>query len=310
MLDFDEATVQTAERWLADGLKEPWVLFVALLFPHPPFEVEEPWYSMHDRRDMLVPLPEPSGQAPRYMHALRSGLGLDRLAPEDWAEIAATYYGMVSRIDAQLGRLLVAVDATGAADRTVTAFFTDHGEYLGDYGLVEKWPSGLHRCLVRNPLVLAGPGIPPGEARHDVVELIDLFATLLELAEVQARHTHFGRSLLSGPKRDIVFSEGGFTREEEPLFERAGYPYDVKAAIQHDDPVSVGRAIAARTDRWTYVYRLYEPDECYDRRTDPGECHNLAGHASVADVERDLRDRVLRWSVETSDVIPWEPDPR
>jgi arylsulfatase A-like enzyme len=132
VLDFDEAVTRTAEQWLAEGLPEPWVLMCALIFPHPPFEVEEPWYSLHDRRDVPEPLPRPDGPAPRFMHEVRDRYGLHRLAAEDWAEIAATYHGMVSRVDDQLGRVLRAVDACGAGDRTVTAFFTDHGEYLGD----------------------------------------------------------------------------------------------------------------------------------------------------------------------------------
>jgi arylsulfatase A-like enzyme len=309
-LDHDEAAVQTAEAWLADRPREPWVLFVAVVFPHPPFEVEEPWYSLHDRSAMPAPLPKPTGAAPKYVHAINQAHGLDRLDADDWAEVAATYHGMVSRVDDQLGRVLRSVDAIGASDRTVTAFFTDHGEYLGDYGLVEKWPSGLHRCLLQNPLVLAGPGIPEDAARDAPSELIDLFATILELSEVEAAHTHFGRSLLTGTPRQAAFSEGGFTVAEEPLLERGRFPYDLKAQIQHDDPTTVGRAIALRTPDWTYIHRLYEPDELYDRRADPHELGNLAGSAAVAETERDLRDLVLRWCVETSDVIPWQPDPR
>lgn len=307
-LDHDEAAVRTAEEWLAEGMPEPWVLLVALIFPHPPFEVEEPWYSLHDRRDVPPPRPTPRRAAPRFVGELNRLHGFDRLDADDWAELRATYYGMVARVDDQLGRVLRAVEAAGAAERTVTAFFTDHGDYLGDYGLVEKWPSGLHDCLVRNPLVLAGPGVPEGEVRDRPAELIDLFATALELAEVEPQHTHFGRSLLSGEPRDAAFSEGGFSLDEEPLLERGPFPYDLKAALQHDDPASVGRAVAVRTPEWTYVYRLYEDDELYDRRADPDELDNLVG--TRPELEHELRDRVMRWLVETSDVIPWTPDPR
>jgi arylsulfatase A-like enzyme len=309
-VDHDEAAVQTGLAWLAEGLPEPWVLFVPLIFPHPPFEVEEPWFSLHDRAAMPAPRPRPTGPAPAYMAEIHRRHGFDRLDASDWAEIAATYHGMVSRVDDQLGRLLRAVDAAGAGERTVTAFFTDHGEYLGDYGLVEKWPSGLHDCLLRNPLVLAGPGVPHGAVRDAPAELIDLFATLLELAEVKAAHTHFGRSLLTGAPRDAAFSEGGFALAEEPLLERGPFPYDLKGALQHEDPLTVGRAVAVRTREWTYVHRLYEGDELYDRRTDPGELHNRAGTPDVAETERALRDRVLGWLLETADVIPWTPDPR
>ena len=310
VVDLDEACVQTAEKWLGAGLPEPWALVCALIFPHPPFEVEEPWFSLHDRRDMPAPLGLPEAAAPRYMGEIRARYGLDRLDAANWAEIRATYYGMVSRADDHLGRVLRAVERAGMAKRTVTAFCSDHGDYLGDYGLVEKWPSGLHSCLVRNPLVLAGPGVPEGEERGDLVELIDLFATLVELAEAEPRHTHFGRSLLTGAPRDAAFSEGGFTVAEEPLLERADYPYDLKARLQHEAPETVGKAIALRTERWTYVYRLYEGDELYDRATDPGELRNLSGSPETAPIERELRDRILRWTVETADVVPWDPDPR
>src|SRR5207237_6627881 len=90
VLDFDEATVQTAEQWLADGPAEPWVLFVALLFPHPPFEVEQPWFSLHDRDAMPSPSPPSFEGKPRYMRAIHGRYGLDRLDGHDWAEIAAT----------------------------------------------------------------------------------------------------------------------------------------------------------------------------------------------------------------------------
>lgn len=316
LLDFDEATVQSAQAWLADAPREPWVLFVALIFPHPPFAVEEPWYSLHARADVPAPVDCDLARKPAFARAIRARYGTDRLSPEDWAEIVATYYGMVSRVDAQLGRVLRAVERAGAADRTDTVFFTDHGEYLGDYGLVEKWPSGLDDCLVRNPLVISAPGFRERSRCGALVELVDLLPTLLELGETEARHTHFGRSLVpllrdgSLAHRDAAFSEGGFTADEEPLLERAGFPYDLKAEIQHEDPVYAGRATALRTERFTYVHRLYEANELYDRVADPRETRNLAGDPAHADVERALRERMLDWTIATADVIPWEPDRR
>jgi arylsulfatase A-like enzyme len=314
-LDFDEATVQTAEAWLADGPREPWLLFVALIFPHPPFEVEEPWYSLHARSLVPAPVDTDLARKPAFMRAIREAYGTDRLDAGDWAELIATYYGMTARVDAQLGRVLAAVDAAGAGSRTVTAFFTDHGEYLGDYGLVEKWPSGLDDCLVRNPLVIAGPGVREGTRADDFVELVDLLPTLLELGDTEAAHTHFGRSLvplLRGERgtRDAAFSEGGFTRAEGRHLEDPPFPYDLKGAVQQADPVNAGKAVAMRTRAWTYVHRLYEDNELYDRARDPRELANRSGDPALADVERGLRERVLDWLLETADVIPWETDPR
>lgn len=315
-LDFDEATVRTAIDWLSDGLPEPWCLFVPLLYPHPPFTAAEPWFSMHARADVPRPVATDRARRPRFMQAIHDRYGLARLDDDDWREIIATYYGMTARVDDQLGRVLGALDDVGATDRTVTFFFTDHGEYLGDYGLIEKWMSGLDDCLVRNPLVIHDPRAGSGVA-DSFAELVDLTPTLLELAEVEATHTHFGKSLVpllsdpSLPHRDAAFSEGGFLLAEEPLLESGSQGhYRPKQELQHEDPSLTGRAISIRTDRWAYTERLYEGPELFDRVDDPRETVNLAGSVDTVAVERELRDRIFRWLFETSDVIRWTPDPR
>lgn len=316
VMDLDEAAVQTAESWLADKPREPWLLFVPLVLPHPPFEVEEPWYSLHDREKMPAPTPALLEGKPRFMRAIRDRYGTERLEPGDWAEIMATYYGMVSRVDDQLGRVMRAVEQAGAADRTVTAFFGDHGEYMGDFGLIEKWASGLDDCLLRNPLVISAPGRSQGVVCDALVELVDLLPTILELAEVEAQHTHFGQSLVpllsdaSLRHRDAAFAEGGFAIHEHHLLEQAGFPYHHKIALQREDPTLVGKAASIRTERWTYVHRLYEDPELYDRANDPREQTNLAGDPELAEIERGLRDRVLDWLLATADAIPWDTDPR
>jgi arylsulfatase A-like enzyme len=315
-IDFDEAAVLTAIELLEGGLPEPFVLLITLFAPHPPFAVAEPWFSLHDRGAMPRPVRDSEGK-PGFVAALRARAGLDALTDADWAELAATYHGMVSRLDDQFGRVVGAVDRAGVGDRTITACFTDHGEYLGDHGLVEKWPSGLDDCLLRNPFVIAGPGVREGREHDGFVEMIDLLPTLCELAEVEPAHVHFGRSLvpvLEGRNvghRDAAFSEGGFRIDEERQNELAAdHPYDVKTSLLHERPELVGRAVAARTTEWTYVYRTLETDELYDAVADPGEHRNVAGDPAHADVVRDLRDRILSWLVETSDVIPLGRDPR
>jgi arylsulfatase A-like enzyme len=315
-VDFDEAAVLTAIDLLQRGLPEPFVLVLTLFAPHPPFAVAEPWFSMHDRADMPATLPSGRGK-PRFMAAVRERSGLDALTPDDWAEISATYAGMVSRADDQLGRVLGALDGAGAGERTVTCFFTDHGEYLGDYGLVEKWPSGLDGCLVRNPLVIAGPGVREGAVHDGPVEMVDLLPTLCELADLEPEHVQFGRSLVplltgaTSAHRDAAFSEGGFRVDEADQNELpAGHPYDVKTSLLREEPELVGRAVAVRTSEWTYVHRTCERDELYDRRADPGELDNVVDAPEHAPAVAALRGRILDWLVETSDVIPRDRDPR
>jgi arylsulfatase A-like enzyme len=315
LFEFDAATVQTAIDWLTEGLPEPWCLFVALMFPHPPFAVERRWYDLYADVAMPEPIPAHFEGKPGYYAEIHRRYGLDRLSPEDWAEIARTYYAMVSRVDDGLGRVVDALERSGHADRTVTCFFTDHGEYLGDFGLIEKWPSGVDEVLVRNPLIVHDPRGACGVA-DAFVELVDLTATLEDLAGLEPG-LHFGRSarpLLERPDaahRDEAFSEGGFLVQEEPWLESGDEgAYRHKQQLQHEHPELVGRAIAVRTHDWCYVERLYEGPELYDRRTDRAETTNLAGRPEHAEVERALRDRIFRWLFETSDIVPARRDPR
>ncbi|MBD1552290.1 sulfatase-like hydrolase/transferase [Pseudomonas typographi] len=308
---FDEAVIRTAEAWLAKPHPEPWVLYIPLVSPHPPFAVEQPWFSLYPRDAIALPR-HGSGPQPAFHAELARLHGWDRLQAQHWQELRAVYFGMVSYLDSLVGRVMASVQRHPLGGTTYTAFFSDHGEYLGDYGLVEKWPAGVEECLVRTPLIISGPGLAKGAQSDALIELIDVFPTLLDLAGVAADHPHYGRSFvgcLQDPlleHRDAVFSEGGFREAESDLLERGGYPYDLKSQLQHDQPRSVGKVVARRDQQWTYVWRLYEPAQLFHRPSDPHEQHNLAGLAQYAAVERALMEKVLHWQVETADLI----DPR
>lgn len=321
VVDFDEATTLTAIEWLGrEGGRDevgrgPWVMWVPLVSPHVPFTVEEPWFSLHDRADMPSPIPVAEGR-PGFVAAMREGYGWDALTDDDMREITATYYGMVSRVDDQLGRILAAVEAAGQIDDTIVVFLTDHGEYLGDWGLVEKWPSGMDPSLLRNPLIIAGPGVVQGSVCDALIEIIDVHATLLDCAGATSSHASFGRSLAelcaapAGEFRSHAFSEGGFSPADVDLFERAGGDYEIKGRLQHEQPELVGKAVSVRTRTHTYVYRQCERHEVYDRVADPQETVNLIDDPAMAGVVADLRAAMLEWLVATSDVIPADKHPR
>ncbi|MET9490776.1 sulfatase-like hydrolase/transferase [Nocardia sp. NPDC006630] len=316
-IDPDEAAIRTAEDWLRNPPDQPWVLFLPLIAPHCPFQVAEPWFSKRDRAALPDPLPPGDTAAePRFMQAVRDAYELGEVTAEQWREVVATYYGMIERLDSQLGRIMSAVEQSGAADSTVTLFFADHGEYLGDFGLIEKWPSAVHDCITRDPVIISGGGLPGGGSSSAMVELIDVLPTVLELAGITAPHRHFGRSLVpllhdAGlPHREFAFTEGGFTIEEEPQLERPAFPYDRKGDLQHADATLVGKVVAVRDTRWTYVWRLYEPPELYRRDTDPQERINLASDPQFDDVRHRMHEAMTRWLVETADVVPLDPDPR
>ena len=113
------------------------------------------------------------------------------------------------------GLVLRAVDDSPALKASTSVLvFSDHGDYAGDYGLVEKWPSGLEDVLTRVPLLVRTPGGSAGVV-SEPIQLFDIVPTLLELAGVPAEHVHFGSSFLPqlhGAPAEVgraVFAEGG-----------------------------------------------------------------------------------------------------
>jgi arylsulfatase A-like enzyme len=190
-------------------------------------------------------------------------------------------------------------------------FFTDPGEYLGDHGLIEKWPSGLSDSLVHEPLIIAGVGLPEGKVSNVMAEMVVLVPTGFELCGVGEHFAHNGKSLIPVIVEDATFhkkfacSEGRFLTSEEPLLEQAPYPYDIKAGLQHEDTTLVGKAISLRNEGWTYIYRLYEPPELYHRQKDPQELHNLAADPKYAAIARMLEAEIFRCLMEGSDFLPW-----
>lgn len=295
-VDLDEAIIRTAETWLRRPPKQPWLLYLQLLAPHSPFGTPEPWSSMYHRDSVPDPIPVPGagdGYHPHYIQALRLKYGLQHVVPDKWRELIATYYAMVSRMDHHVGRVLSAVETAGLTDDTLFAFFTDHGKLLGDYGLIEKWPSAVSRNVTQAPLLLAGADLPRGIAIESMVELIDVFPTLLELAGIpDSSHRHAGKSLthvMQHPNkthREYAFTEGGSVAED-------------------DDPTLAGSVFAVRDRRWTYIERIYEQPELYDRASDPQERVNLAGKPYLRKVEYRMRARLASWLQETTDVVEY-----
>ncbi len=324
--DGDWLTVSGAVEVLADPPPEPWCLFLALGTPHPPYGVEDPWYSQIDRAALPPRAPVPDwADKPSILRGLWETQGMRGWTEERWTELRATYYGMVARTDHLFGRVLDALRASGAWDETAVFLFSDHGDFTGDYGLVEKTQNTFLEGQVRVPLVVKPPAWAPVRPRvtEALAELIDVPATIEALAGIEPGHTHFGRSLLAvlagetETHRDAVFSEGGRLRGERQCMELESTSsqnpeglYYPRMALQRSESPAHGKAAMCRTDRYKYVRRLYETDELYDLAADPREQTNRIADPALAEVRADLQDRMLTWMQETADAVPVDTDRR
>ena len=307
---------------------KPLCIFLSLGYPHPPYGVEEPFYSMIDRAKLPGRTSPPDGWAgkPSILGGIAEGQGMGGWSEERWTELRAVYYGMCTRVDHQLGLLIDAMKQAGMWDDTAMFMFADHGDFTGDYGLVEKTQNTFEDCLTRVPFVVKPPrgvDVKP-RVSEAIVELVDFPATVFELAGINPGYTHFGRSLLdvlagrTDEHRDAAFCEGGRLAGEESAMEKQStsscrpsglyYPRIRLQAI--DEPPYHTKAAMCRMKEFKYVRRLYEGDELYDLATDPQERCNVIDRPEHAQTLATLKDRMLRWYQETCDTVPWQADRR
>jgi arylsulfatase A-like enzyme len=314
-----------------DG-NEPLCLFLPLGYPHPPYCVEEPWYSVVDRGQLPARIHPPAGYAGKasILKGIAEGQGLQGWSEERWTELRAVYYGMCARLDEQFHRVLEALRNRGMYDDAAVFLFSDHGDYTGDYGIVEKTQNTFEDCLARVPFIIKPPKDVPVKPRvcDAMTELVDFSATVYDLAGIEPGYDHFGKSLLpilageTDEHRDAAFCEGGRrigevqamereSRSADPTANRLGL-YHPRIRLQTEDyeiPYHT-KATMCRTRDFKYIRRHYEQDELYDLRNDPGEVRNLVDDPVYADILQELKERMLRWYMETCDVVPRQTDQR
>jgi arylsulfatase A-like enzyme len=313
----DEACIESALKFL-ENPPEPFCLFLPISLAHPPYYIEEPFFSMHGRSDVPMPIPPAWQGRRRYARMMYERYGLNKLGEDDFREIKATYFGMVSKADHLFGQVLDKLKTAGVYDRTATIFFSDHGDFAGDYGLVEKWWTAFEEPIIHTPLMIRLPGENKSLTRQAFVEMIDFYPTVLEIAQVRPRHYQFGKSLVGllnettpDRHRDAVFAEGGHNLDEmqcrEPLLDNI---YFEKTHLSEYDPKVIAKAFMVRTEKYKYIYSPEEKDELYDVQADPDEMTNLAERGKLSQVVNEMKSRLMRWFAFTADTVPLEKDPR
>lgn len=326
--DNDWANVQGALDLIANPPDDrPMCIYLPLTYPHPPYAVEDPWYSLIDRDKLPERMPAPEGWEgnPSLLRGIWERQHLQTWTEERWSELRAVYYGMCARLDHQFGLIVRALKQAGIYDDTAMFLFSDHGDFTGDYGLVEKTQNTFEDCLSRVPFIIKPPAntaCQPG-VRDALVELVDFSATVEDLTGIEPPHTHFGRSLLpliageTDGHRDAVFCEGGRLHGERHCMELESVTSQVPSGLyyprvnlQTNEGPEHTKAAMVRTPTHKYTRRYYEQDELYDLVADPGEMHNVIDDPAYADVLTALKERMLTWYQATCDVVPHDTDRR
>jgi len=187
---------------------------------------------------------------------------------DDVKKMLACHFTLVTVIDMEIGRVLDFLRRSGDLDNTVIVYTADHGDFAGDHGICDK-NLGIYESIHRIPFLLAYPGGPRGEVRDAIIESVDLFPTLCELAGVPVPESVEGRSILAE-------AEGHGN----------GKPF---ALCEWDFPQPQRRVNAIRTPHRRLVYYSHEiGGELYDHDADPYEMHNLWNDPAYREVRLEL----------------------
>ncbi|MFM7564404.1 MAG: sulfatase-like hydrolase/transferase [Planctomycetota bacterium] len=279
---WSEVLADDAEDFLreAAGSDRPFFMYLAFNAPHDPRQTPRDYVEAYPQERVPVPanfLPinqdhEAMGLGP----ASREGLRDEVLAPFPRTEDAVRlhrreYYALVTHLDAQIGRILEALESSGMAERTVVIFTSDHGLAVGRHGLMGK--QNMYEHSLRVPFVIAGPGIPRGKSDPTPIYLQDAMATALELAGADASEIDF-RSLLP-----LIHGE----RSEQYSRIYAMYMRDRQRAVIEG--------------KWKLIeYPVNEKVQLFNLEEDPQEQRDLAGAVESREILERLGNAANDWA--------------
>ena len=257
----------------------PFFLAVGFHRPHVPLAAPKRYFDHYPPASIPLPAdfaPAPAADPTVPAMAYRPNFDLffkeEKVSPAQAREAIAAYYASLSFMDEQVGRVLDALDRLELRDRTVIVFVSDHGWHLGDKGMWAK--ATLFEASARVPLIIDAPSLGhDGKSCERIVELVDLYPTLVELCGLPMPEGLEGSSLLP------------LMKDPAAPRERPGYTVM---------PRSQGMGRSIRSDRWRYTEwnEGQSGAELYDHQRDPGESRNLADDPAHQETRQRLK-RVL-----------------
>ncbi|KQI72991.1 hypothetical protein AN191_03550 [Loktanella sp. 5RATIMAR09] len=286
-----------AQAWLRERANDDAPFFLQMSFPDPhhPFTPPGKYWDMYDPLDVALPKSFGKGNLPpikAMQEAMENGTDpRDNQSPfavtEDEARaIIALTYGMITMIDDAIGRVLAELETSGLADNTVVIFTTDHGDYMGDHGLMLKLL--LHyQGIIRVPFVWHDPTNPTfGVVNSDLASSIDISATILARAGIQPYNGLQGRDLFAtDPPEALIVEED--SQRTMTGFDR---PQRVRTIVTDQHRMSLRQG-----EDW---------GELYDLSQDPQEITNLFDDPAALPVRQNLTEVMLRRMIDLQDRAP------
>lgn len=317
--------VSRATEWIKTVKHQPFLLWLSFPEPHNPYQVPEPYFSMFPAEDLPpVAAGEDAleGKGFPYQWCRSSFEAAFPDFRETLPRARANYMGMLRMIDDQVERFVGWLDQTRLREDTLLVFLSDHGDFVGQYGLMRKGPE-VPEALVRIPLLVNGPGVASrcaAMAAH--VSLADVFPTMCEAAGLETPEGVQGRSfwkLLTDQQDSIGEFESAWVEQGF-----GGAPYDgsedLDPRLDGFEPSPDGETwggydcLNSRTQSgsmrmvrkgdWKMVWDSTGRRQLYHLPSDPGEVCDLADRPEHAAVSEELTTEMVQWVLRLQDPLP------
>lgn len=267
--------------------KRPFFISFNFWGPHAPYNITEKHYRMYDSavKD-IKPWKNFNCDMSDKPFALRRNSELfrtDTFNEKNLAELIAKYYGYISLIDEEIGKIICALKETGQFEDTLIVYSADHGEHTGSYRMWDKGV-GMYDTIYKIPFIVSNPALKQ-KTSDALVSLLDLAPTFLDLAGAKYSKDRFdGASLmpvLTGKKDDV--------REGAIVCETEGCHFKF-----------IQRMVRTKTEK--YIFNFTDKDEYYDLKKDPGEMLNIIDTVSKSKV-RKMKGILKKWMIDTKDPL-------
>ncbi len=284
-----------AIEFMTEAGDEPWCLHLGYIKPHWPYVAPAPYHNMYGPEHVL-PANRTEEERANPHHPVYAGhlkyCGGEGFSRDEIREtVIPTYMGLIKQVDDHLGRLLSWMRDNGILENTMIIFTSDHGDYLGDHWLVDKY--WFHEEAVRIPLIIYDPSNSADSTRgticDELVESIDIVPTCIDFAGGTPNPERLeGHSLMPFIRGESVNGWREFVVCEEdygPL------------TVRHHMGLSIddARATMLRTKRWKYILHEKFRPELYDMKNDPQERNDLGTAPAYEALRKEFESKLFRW---------------
>lgn len=316
--------VTQAQRWVSSVHERPFLLWLSFPEPHNPYQVPEPYYSMFPPEKLPPNRADAStlsAKGFKFEWCRRSFLKAFPDFDQQLQRARSNYMGMLRLLDDQVKRFVGFLDDSGLREDTIIVFLSDHGDFVGEYGLMRKGPE-LPEVLTRIPMQFTGPGIVAGGKAHDAhVSIADIMPTLCEASGIPMPDGVQGRSLwpmLTGqdyPHDEFAsaYAEHGFgglhyTSENDLDPARDGLTPSRDGQWGDYDCLNSwtqsGWMRMVRKGDWKLAFDMDGNGQLYNMQDDPAELNNLYGRPEAQSIQLELLEDLLTWRLRVEDPLP------